>query len=36
MSERLRRELGEHFAPYDARLERWLGAVPSWRRQEGS
>jgi len=36
MSEGLRRELGEHFAPYDARLERWLGAVPSWRRQGGS
>lgn len=28
----LQAKLAEHFAPYDERLERWLGAVPSWRR----
>jgi Sulfotransferase domain len=36
MSEALRQKLGEHFRPHDARLERWLGGVPSWRRQERS
>ncbi|HEX5259990.1 MAG TPA: sulfotransferase domain-containing protein [Gaiellales bacterium] len=34
MPEPLRRELREHFRPYDARLERWLGEAPSWRRGE--
>ena len=33
---RCARRLSEHFRPYDARLERWLGGVPSWRRQERS
>lgn len=28
----LARSLREHFAPYDARLTRWLGGEPSWRR----
>lgn len=32
MPDRLRRALREHFAPWDARLRRWLGADPSWRR----
>ncbi|TDE40456.1 sulfotransferase [Nonomuraea mesophila] len=27
----LARALREHFAPYDARLARWLGGEPSWR-----
>ncbi|CAM3384971.1 sulfotransferase domain-containing protein [Stackebrandtia soli] len=27
----LDRELSDHYAPHDARLERWLGAEPSWR-----
>jgi Sulfotransferase domain len=27
----LRRRLEEHFQPYDERLARWLGRVPSWR-----
>ncbi|HEX4813037.1 MAG TPA: sulfotransferase [Nonomuraea sp.] len=28
----LARALRDHFEPYDARLARWLGAEPSWRR----
>jgi Sulfotransferase domain len=36
LAEGLRRQLGEHFAPHDARLERWLGGAPSWRRQQES
>lgn len=28
----LRAELDEHFKPFDARLQHWLGEVPSWRR----
>ncbi|MFC4534249.1 sulfotransferase domain-containing protein [Sphaerisporangium dianthi] len=28
----LRQRLSEHFAPWDARLEPWLGDRPSWRR----
>nr|BFE83685.1 hypothetical protein GCM10020093_062860 [Planobispora longispora] len=32
MPSSLRRELSEHFAESDARLARWLGAEPSWRR----
>src|SRR4051812_29428851 len=27
-----RNRLSAHFEPYDARLEPWLGALPSWRR----
>jgi len=33
MPEATRRELTEHFAPYDARLAAWLGREPSWRRR---
>jgi hypothetical protein len=33
MPETLRASLDEHFLPFDARLTRWLGEVPSWRRQ---
>jgi len=33
MPEAVRLALDEHFVPYDARLARWLGWVPSWRRQ---
>jgi hypothetical protein len=32
MSEAIRRELDEHFEPYDERLTAWLGKTPSWRR----
>jgi hypothetical protein len=32
MPEPLRERLSSHFAPYDARLEAWLGWTPSWRR----
>ncbi|HEX5739963.1 MAG TPA: sulfotransferase [Pilimelia sp.] len=32
MPARLRAELTDHFAPYDAELARWWGRVPSWRR----
>ena len=32
MPAHLRERLTEHFAPYDARLEDWLGQAPSWRR----
>jgi hypothetical protein len=31
MPESLRRQLDEHFEPYDERLARWLGRPPSWR-----
>ncbi|MBA9003556.1 sulfotransferase family protein [Thermomonospora cellulosilytica] len=31
MPESVRRELTEHFEPYDARLADWLGREPSWR-----
>jgi len=31
MPSNVRRELEDHFAPYDARLEPWLGHVPTWR-----
>lgn len=31
MPDALRRQLEEHFRPYDERLARWLGRVPSWR-----
>ncbi len=30
LAEDLRRELTEHFAPYDAALAEWLGWAPSW------
>jgi hypothetical protein len=30
MPAHVRDELAEHFAPYDAALERWLGRTPSW------
>jgi hypothetical protein len=30
--ETLRAKLDEHFTPFDERLARWLGRVPSWRR----
>ena len=30
--ESARKWLDAHFAPYDARLEKWLGRAPSWRR----
>jgi Sulfotransferase domain len=33
MPEALRAQLSERFRPFDERLERWLGAVPSWRRE---
>ncbi len=36
MADDLRLRLDEHFRLYDARLERWLGGAPSWRRQERS
>jgi hypothetical protein len=26
----LRRELTEHYAPYDEQLAEWLGRTPSW------
>jgi len=32
LPESLRRELAAHFLPFDERLERWLGGVPSWHR----
>jgi hypothetical protein len=32
MPEKLRVKLDEHFLPFDERLTRWLGDVPSWRR----
>lgn len=32
LSDAVRTELAEHFAPYDDRLTAWLGWVPSWRR----
>ena len=32
IQESTRRWLDAHFAPYDARLEKWLGRAPSWRR----
>lgn len=32
MAESIRKELDEHFRPYDERLATWLGRVPSWRR----
>jgi hypothetical protein len=32
MADPLRDELAAHFAPYDDRLEKWLGWAPSWRR----
>jgi hypothetical protein len=32
MPDVLRNRLTEHFAPYDERLSKWLGDVPSWRR----
>jgi hypothetical protein len=32
MASSLRERLEEHFVPYDARLARWLGRTPSWRR----
>lgn len=31
--EHLRQRLADQFAPYDERLARWLGWVPSWRRR---
>lgn len=31
MPEHLRRQLEEHFAPYDEMLEPWLGHQPTWR-----
>ena len=33
MPDALRRRLDEHFLPHDARLARWLGDTPSWRRR---
>jgi Sulfotransferase domain len=30
LDDQVRRELGEHFAPYDAALAEWLGWTPSW------
>jgi hypothetical protein len=33
MPEPVRLALEAHFAPFDARLAKWLGWVPSWRRQ---
>jgi hypothetical protein len=32
MPETLRAKLDDHFLPFDERLARWLGDVPSWRR----
>jgi len=32
MSEGLRTQLEEHYAPFDERLERWWDRTPSWRR----
>jgi hypothetical protein len=32
MADATRMSLGEYFRPYDERLTRWLGWVPSWRR----
>jgi hypothetical protein len=29
---RLEARLREHYEPYDERLAKWLGTVPSWRR----
>lgn len=31
LADRIRRELGDHFAPHDARLADWLGRPPVWR-----
>lgn len=32
MRDALAEQLSDHFEPFDARLERWLGGPPSWRR----
>jgi len=32
MSEQLRKQLTEHYEPFDARLAQWWGRTPSWRR----
>jgi Sulfotransferase domain len=36
MPEDLRLQLDEYFLPFDERLARWLGGVPSWRRPRAS
>ena len=36
MPETLRAALSDHFQPYDERLARWLGDMPSWRRLTGA